>query len=79
MGSPMSTTREELLRTAMELSESDRLLLATELLETVSETLPGFSRNDPELINEIETRMNDGSASISWEAVREQLRADLKS
>ena len=75
----MLKTRDEILRTAMELSESDRLLLATELLETVSETLPGISLNDPELLNEIETRMNDGSACISWEAVREQLRADLKS
>ncbi len=74
----MSTTRDEILRTAMELSESDRLLLATELMETVSEALPGFSHNDPELLNEIEARMSDGSASISWEVVREQLRADLK-
>lgn len=73
----MSTTREDVLKSAMELSESDRLLLATELMETVSEDLPGWSIDDPELLAEIESRANDGSPGISWESVKTQLRADL--
>jgi len=74
----MSTTREQVLKSAMELSESDRLLLATELMDTLSEDLPGSSIIDPGLIAEIESRANDGSQGISWESVKAQLRADLE-
>ncbi len=75
----MSATREEVLKSAMELSEKDRLLLATELMETVSDDLPGLSIDDPELQVELERRANDGSNGISWETVQAQLRADLNS
>ena len=74
----MSTTREEVLKTALELSEADRLLLATELMDTVANDPPGWSLDDPELPAEIEARVNDGSPGIPWEAVKAQLRADLE-
>ena len=69
--------REQLLKSAMELSEADRLLLATELMETVSEDSPGWSIHDPEFHAEIERRAADGSPGIPWETVQAQLRADL--
>ncbi|MSR59953.1 MAG: hypothetical protein EXS05_20330 [Planctomycetaceae bacterium] len=75
----MPATREDVLNSAMELSESDRLLLATELMETVSDDLPGWSIDDPEFQTELERRSNDGSPGISWEIVQSQLRADLNS
>lgn len=74
----MAMTREDVLKTAMELSQSDRLLLATELMETVSEDLPGWSVDDPGLAAELEVRENDRSQGISWESVKAQLRADLE-
>lgn len=74
----MSTTREQVLKSALELSESDRLLLATELLETVSDDLPGWSLDDPGLDAELESRANDGTPGIPWETVEAQLRADLQ-
>jgi len=74
----MSTTRADVLKSAMELSESDRLLLATELLETVSDALPGWSLDDPHLPAELEARANDGSQGVPWESVQAQLRADLQ-
>lgn len=73
----MSATREEVLKSAMALSEADRLLLATELMDTVPDDLPGWSIDDPEFQNELDRRANDGSQGIPWEAVQAQLRADL--
>ncbi len=75
----MSATREDVLKSAMELSETDRLLLATELMETVSDDLPGWSIDDPEFQVELERRSSDGSQGISWQDVQAQLRADLDS
>jgi len=61
----------------MELSEIDRLLLATQLMETVSDDLPGWSIDDPDFAAELDRRADDGSAGIPWETVRAQLQADL--
>jgi hypothetical protein len=77
MTAAMSKTRENILKSAMQLSESDRLLLATELMETVSDDLPGWALDDPGLIAELESRANDGSEGVLWESVQAQLRADL--
>jgi hypothetical protein len=74
----MSATREDLFKSALELSEADRLLLATELLDSVSDAPPGCQpADDPEFEAELERRDNDGSLGISWDAVQAQLRADL--
>jgi len=54
----MSMAREELLKTAMELSESDRVLLATELLELSSEQAFDWSLDDPAFLDELEIRTN---------------------
>jgi putative addiction module component (TIGR02574 family) len=73
----MPVTREDVLRSAMELSDMDRLLLATELMDTVADDLPGWSIDDPKFIEELERRVNDGSPGIPWETVKAHLRADL--
>jgi len=73
----MSATREDVLKSAMELSETDRLLLATEIIETVSDSLPGWSLDDADFAAELERRADDGSAGIRWESVRSQLQAEL--
>lgn len=74
----MSATREEVLKSALELSDSDRLLLASELMETVPDNLPGWSLDNLGLIAELETRSTDESPRVSWETVQAQLRADLQ-
>lgn len=74
----MSTTREDLLRSALELSESDRLRLAAELMETVSDAFPGWSLDDEGLSAELESRANDGSAGVPWESVKAQLQQDRR-
>jgi putative addiction module component (TIGR02574 family) len=75
----MAATREEVLKSAMELSETDRLLLATELMETVSDDVPGWSIDDPAFASELERRAADDSKAIPWDEVQAQLRADLQS
>ena len=75
----MSTTREEVLGTAMELSESDRLLLATELMNTVSDDLSCWSIADSGRIDELDSRVQDGSPAVAWESVKARLQADLES
>lgn len=74
----MPATREDVLRSAMELSESDRLLLATELMDTVSDEFPGWAIDDPNLPAELERRASDGSDGIPWATVESQLRAELE-
>jgi hypothetical protein len=74
----MPATREDVLKSAMELSEADRLFLATELMETVSDDLPGWSIDDPAFRAELERRAGDGSTGIPWNEVQAQLRADLQ-
>lgn len=74
----MSMAREVILKTAMELSESDRILLATELSELSPEHTFDWSLDDPAFMDELETRANDATARVSLEDVLAQLRADLQ-
>jgi hypothetical protein len=62
----MTTTREELYQAAMELSAADRLVLASELMETVPDDLPGLSLEDPQLLDELDRRVHDGTTPIPW-------------
>lgn len=73
----MAATRQQLLTSAMELSEADRLLRATELMDTLADDLPGMSIDDHEFGAELERHASDGSKGIPWEQVESQLRADL--
>lgn len=73
----MSESREAVLKAALELEEGERILLATQLMDSVAESIPGWSADDPELLEELERRSNDGSTAIPWEQVRDELRAEL--
>jgi putative addiction module component (TIGR02574 family) len=73
----MSASREDVIKTAMELTEVDRLLLATDLMETISGELQGWALDDPNFAAELDRRADDGSAGIPWETIRAELLADL--
>lgn len=75
----MPATRQELFDSAMQLSEAERLLLASDLMQTVADDLPGWSIHDPEFAAELERRASDGSPGIPADAVLAQLRANLPS
>jgi hypothetical protein len=61
----MST--EELLAAALELSEKDRVILATRLLESVPESDQILSEDDPGLYGELERRSADIAGAIPAE------------
>ena len=70
----MAGTREEILEAAMRLSDEDRFLIASELLETLPDDLPGLSWEDPEFLAELERRSGDLEGSVPWEQLRDELR-----
>lgn len=73
----MSTAHDDLLKTALTLPESERILLAAELLDSIPGELPGLSVDEPGFESELERRFNDGTKSVSWEEVSQQLKDDL--
>lgn len=76
----MSTSHLDIFRTALEMPEAERMLLATRLWESISGRPPGLSVDDPDFEQELHRRAADDPAeSIPWEVVRQQLRDDLKS
>lgn len=73
----MSTAHDDLLKSALALPESERILLATELIDSIPGTLPGLSVDEPGFETELERRFHDGTKSVSWENVSQQLEDDL--
>lgn len=55
---------------AMALSESDRLVLASRLLDTVPPGPDGLDMDDPDLIDELDRRFNDREGSVEWSDLR---------
>ena len=71
-------THDEILQTALGLPEAQRIMLATELLNSIAESPPGISTDDPGLEAELDRRFNDATKTIAWDEVRRQLDDDLK-
>jgi hypothetical protein len=63
-------TPESLYEAALQLPENQRLDLAARLMDTVPPEI--MSIDDPELIEELDRRFNDGSPTIPWSKVRGQ-------
>ena len=61
----MSVSHDEILKSALTLPEADRILLATELLDSVNEPMPGMSIDDPKLLDELKHRRDSMNSSIS--------------
>ena len=60
----MLASRDEILDAALQLPESDRLLIATRLFDTLPDDLPGLSEDDPGFLDELDRRANDSEATI---------------
>ena len=66
----MQLTPEALYEAALKLPESERLDLATRLLDTVP---PGIiSEDDPDFNAELDRRFNDGSPTKPWSEIRDE-------
>jgi hypothetical protein len=55
----MASSPSEIIDAALKLSESDRLVIAVRLLETLPDDHPGLSEDDPGFLDELERRAND--------------------
>lgn len=73
----MPTTREDVLAAALGLSESDRLVIATRLMDSLPDDQPGLS-DDDDLVAELERRSGDLEGSVDWTDLRDELRQSLQ-
>jgi hypothetical protein len=60
----MASSPNEIIDAALKLPESERLLIATRLLETLSDDYPGLSEDDPGFMDELERRATDTEPTI---------------
>jgi hypothetical protein len=60
----MASSSDEIINAALKLPESDRMLIAARLLETLPDDYPGLSEEDPGFLDELERRANDRDAII---------------
>lgn len=73
----MSTAHDDVLKSALALPESDRIQLAAELLDSIQGTPTVIALDDPGFEEELDKRFNDGTRSVPWAKVSQQLEADL--
>lgn len=60
----MSSNRDEILAAALKLPDIDRLLIATQLLETLPDNIPGLSEDDSGFLAELERRASDRESAV---------------
>jgi hypothetical protein len=60
----MASSPNEIIDAALKLPESDRLLIATRLLETLPDDHPGLSEEESGFIDELERRASDTDPTI---------------
>ena len=60
----MATSPHEIIDAALKLPESDRLLIAVRLLETLPDDYPGLSDDDAGFLDELERRAGDTEQTI---------------
>jgi hypothetical protein len=60
----MASGPNEIIDAALKLPESDRLLIATRLLETLPDDYPGLSEDEPGFVDELERRASDTEPTI---------------
>ena len=73
----MRATRDEIVEAALQLSETDRLLIVSRLMATLPEEMPGLSEDDPDFLAELERRSGDREGAVSWDDLRDELRRTL--
>jgi hypothetical protein len=60
----VASNPDEIIDAALKLPESDRLLIATRLLDTLPDDYPGLSEDEPGFMDELERRANDTAKTI---------------
>ena len=68
----MPATAEEIVTAAIQLPESDRLAIVSQLLESMGDDddLPGV--DDSDFIEELRRRRNDPADAVPWSQLRDE-------
>jgi hypothetical protein len=66
--------RDAVFDAALQLSEPDRLDLATRLLETLPDDMPGLESDCPDFHAELLQRSGDVAESVPWQQLRDELK-----
>ncbi len=68
----MPATAEEIVSAAIQLPESDRLAIVSQLLETMGDEDQLPSVDDPDFVDELRRRRNDPAAAVPWPQLRDE-------
>lgn len=68
----MSATAEEIVSAAVQLPESDRLAIVSQLLETMGDGEHLLSVDDSNFIDELRQRRGDTTGAIPWSQLRDE-------
>jgi len=68
----MQPTTDSIYEAALKLSEQERFDLATRLMDTLPDELGLLSMDDPNLIEKLDQRAADDSATIPWSELRKE-------
>lgn len=68
----MPATADEIVSAAIQLPESDRLAIVSQLLETMGDEDHLSSVDDPDFIEELRRRRNDPADSVPWSQLRDE-------
>ena len=68
----MSAIAEEIVTAAIQLPESDRLAIVSQLLETMGDGDDQPGVDDSDFIEELRRRRNDPAAAVSWSQLRDE-------
>ena len=66
----MQLNPDTIFEAALSLPDHERLELASRLLDTVPASI--MSADDPDLVEVLDRRFNDGSPTIPWSEIRDQ-------
>jgi len=66
----MQLTPDSIFEAAVQLPESERLELATRLMDTLPANLELLSLDDPNLVEELDRRAADDAGAISWSQLK---------
>jgi hypothetical protein len=69
----MQLNSDALFQAAIQLSEDERLSLASRILETVPEESTGLSIDDPDLVEELNRRAADMEGAVPWSQLRDEI------
>jgi putative addiction module component (TIGR02574 family) len=62
----MSTDPQAIFEAALHLSQEDRLVLVSQLLDSLPADTPMLSADDPDLIAELDRRFANQEGAVSW-------------